>query len=332
MHPEAYHGRGRRGPFFEAWYLRLVTGDRRRSVSVIPGIFRGRDPSLDHAFVYVVDDETFQTTQHRFEATDFEASETAFDVRVGPNHFSAAAIELAIDDEQRRLCGRVELGPLVPWPVRPWSPGVMGWFSWVPTMECYHGIVSLDHALRGRLDTHRGPLGFDGGRGYIEKDWGRSFPSTWVWVQTNGFDEPGVCLTASIARVPWRGRSFPGFLVGLYRRGRLEPFTTHGGAKLVELQDDGRTLRMALQRGDRRLEVSATRGRTASIPAPTPHGMVGRVQESLDARVYVRLTHGCMRGRRRGLMRERVEFEGMSTLGGLEVQGDAEALVQSLLR
>jgi len=324
MHPEAYHGRGRGAPFFEAWYLRLCTSDGRRSWSVIPGLFRGRDPGCSHAFVYVIDDESYETTRHRFPTSAFEASETGFDVRVGPNRFGAAGLELAIDDEQRRLRGRVEFGALAPWPVRAWSPGVMGPFSWVPTMECYHGIVSLDHTLRGRLDTGTGSACFDGGRGYIEKDWGRSFPSTWVWIQANTFERPGVCLSASIARVPWRGRSFPGFLVGLYHDGRLEPFTTHGGAELVALADDGRTLALAIRRGDRYLEVSATRGRTASIPTPTPSGMDGRVEESLDAHVHVRLT--------RGRARPQVLFEGTTARGGLEVQGDAEALVASLLR
>ncbi|MCK7537696.1 MAG: tocopherol cyclase family protein [Marinilabiliales bacterium] len=28
---------------------------------------------------------------------------------------------------------------------------------------------------------------FSGGRGYIEKDWGHSFPSAYVWMQSNHF-------------------------------------------------------------------------------------------------------------------------------------------------
>lgn len=28
-------------------------------------------------------------------------------------------------------------------------------------------------------------MDFSGGRGYIEKDWGQSFPAAWVWLQIN---------------------------------------------------------------------------------------------------------------------------------------------------
>ncbi|WP_243392439.1 MULTISPECIES: tocopherol cyclase family protein [unclassified Mesotoga] len=27
-----------------------------------------------------------------------------------------------------------------------------------------------------------------GGKGYIEKDWGRSLPDAWIWMQSNNFD------------------------------------------------------------------------------------------------------------------------------------------------
>ncbi|MEZ4893124.1 MAG: tocopherol cyclase family protein [Saprospiraceae bacterium] len=30
-------------------------------------------------------------------------------------------------------------------------------------------------------------LDFTGGKGYMEKDWGRSFPSAYFWMQTNHF-------------------------------------------------------------------------------------------------------------------------------------------------
>jgi hypothetical protein len=27
----------------------------------------------------------------------------------------------------------------------------MGWDAWLPGMECYHGVMSLDHAITGNL-------------------------------------------------------------------------------------------------------------------------------------------------------------------------------------
>jgi hypothetical protein len=40
------------------------------------------------------------------------------------------------------------------------------------------------------------------GRGYTEKDHGSSFPSLWIWLQTNSFPQnPGTSVFASVARI-----------------------------------------------------------------------------------------------------------------------------------
>jgi tocopherol cyclase len=51
----------------------------------------------------------------------------------------------------------------------------MGWFAYVPFMECYHGVLSLDHEVNGRLRLGKRETDFSGGRGYIEKDWAAPF-------------------------------------------------------------------------------------------------------------------------------------------------------------
>ena len=48
----------------------------------------------------------------------------------------------------------------------------MGWYRFVPFMECFHGVVSLNHELEGDFLIENQVFSFDGGKGYIEKDWG----------------------------------------------------------------------------------------------------------------------------------------------------------------
>jgi hypothetical protein len=51
----------------------------------------------------------------------------------------------------------------------------MGPYAFVPFMECYHGILSMDHKINGQLIIHDEIIDFTGGKGYMEKDWGQSF-------------------------------------------------------------------------------------------------------------------------------------------------------------
>lgn len=317
LHPQWYHGADVRPPFFEGWYYKLVDCDRLHRLAVIPGIFvdpAGRD---SHSFVQVLDGEGISARLYRYPTEEFRAAAGRFDVQVGPNRFSPDGLTLALESPASALTGEVALGDLSPWPVNLLTPGAMGWYSWLPFMETYHGILSLDHTLSGTLTLDGRPLHFDGGRGYLEKDWGRSFPSAWVWMQTNHFEEPGVSLTASVALVPRVGRTFRGFIVGLLRRGRLHRFATYLGSRLERLEILGNNVGLTLRGGGLRLEIEARGGKAALLHGPSEHDFRPRVEESLAATVSLRLTE---------TVSGRPLFEGTGKAAGLEVQGDLERL------
>jgi len=82
------------------------------------------------------------------------------------------------------------------------EPGIAGWYAWVPRMETYHGVVSLDHTINGHLHIDDEEIDFNSGRGYIEKDWGASFSAAYIWFQSNHFEQLNTSLTASVAIIP----------------------------------------------------------------------------------------------------------------------------------
>ncbi len=313
MHPEGYHGLGVRSSYFEGWYVKLVAADRQARWAVIPGVFL--DPAGDgEAFVQVLDGATGESWYHRYDVAEFSAEPDRFDVRVGPNRFSDRGVVLDLPS----LSGDVRFTtPLDPWPVSWHSPGVMGWYAWVPRMECKHGVVSFGHDLEGQL-THDGVgSSFDGGRGYLEKDWGAAFPAGYVWIQTNHFSDPGTCLTASVALIPWVRSEFRGHIVGLKHSGVLHRFATYTGATTTRLEVDDENVHWQLRsKRGATLELTADRPRGGLLHAPVRTQMHRRVEETLDASVRVRLVdeHGA------------VLLDDVGRCAGLEVHGDLARL------
>lgn len=310
MHPERYHGWKAKAPFFEGWYYKLVSGDERQKFAVIPGVIKGEDA---HAFVQVLDGGNGVTEYYRYPLESFSASEHSLHIRVGDNVFWREGLKLNLRGGRLPLQGEVSFSEVTPWPVTVWRPGIMGPFAWLPKMECYHGVVSLDHALQGGLALHGQTFDMQGGRGYIEKDWGRAFPQAWVWMQSNHFGRAGVCLTASVAIIPWLGSSFPGFIIGLWVEGRLYTFATYSGARLTHLSSEAGAVRW--QVSDRRyaLDIHAWRSQTGVLKGPDTHQMGRRVLETLDAELEVRL-------RRVGDREGEVLFEGVGRHAGMEVE------------
>jgi hypothetical protein len=287
-HPAYYQDGPTARGYFEGWYFKLVDATGEQALAVIPGVSIERGGPR-RAFVQIMHGDG---RTHWFDLPweSFSFARDRFEITVGGCRFSDREVVLDLDDGDLKVKGRLTLGEPVPWPVTALSPGIMGPFRFAPFMECYHGVLSLDHSIDGTLDVGDRRLVFDGGRGYTEKDWGRSFPSAWVWVQCNDFGRTGVSLTASIARVPWLGSSFVGSIVGLLVDGELHRFATYTGAHLASLTHPTGGVDFALEDRRLRIEVSACGAVPGQLRSPVMGQMVGSVEESLHGTVRVRLT------------------------------------------
>ena len=312
MNPDWYHGRGKKPPFFEGWYFKLIDAAEGRRYAVIPGIFLSDSPDKHHAFVQVLDGQTGEAAYFRFPPEQFIAAENDFDVKIGANRLRRDSITLNLEGDRLALKGELRFENTTPYPVSWAAPGIMGPFGWLTFMECYHGVVSLDHTIRGTLTLDGQPVDFSGGRGYIEKDWGQSFPSAWVWMQTNHFDSVGTCLTASIATIPFKVFSFTGAIVGLWHEKQLYLFATYNGVVIERLSVTDTTVDWVLRNGQHRLTIQATRAQGGLLHEPNREEMHRRVEETLQASVHVRLTE---------LETGREIFSGVGRCAGLEVQG-----------
>lgn len=315
LRPAMYHGHDKKPPFFEGWYYKLVSADEAHRYAIIPGVILGENA---HAFIQVLNGSTGDSAYHQFPIDAFQASRKSFAIEIGDNSFTQDRIQLDIDSDAGSLKGELHFDQTIPWPVSIGSPGIMGWYAWVPGMECYHGVLSFDHRIEGSLSLDGESLDFSEGRGYIEKDWGQSFPAAWVWFQTNHFDLAGTCLTASIAIIPWLGNAFRGFIIGLWHAGELVRFATYTGAKTTHLKISDSQVAWIVQDNRYRLELIANRSEGGLILGPTRLEMGKRVNETLKSTVDVRLVA------RDGS----VIFDGRGRHAGLEVHGDIDRLLQ----
>jgi hypothetical protein len=319
LNPAGYHGHGMAPPFFEGWYYKLVDASQQHRLAIIPGIFLSQDPARHHAFVQVLDGRTGKGTYHRYRAEEFWAAKSGLDLRIGPNRFTRETLSLDIDAADISIRGSLHFDNLTPWPVTVASPGIMGWYAWVPLMQCYHGIVSLDHGIEGGLVLNDQPIDFVGGRGYIEKDWGRSFPSAWIWFQSNHFEQPGTSLTASVAIIPWIRRSFPGFIIGVWHDGVLYRFATYTGARIEKLDITDEQVRWVVCDRHHRLELEAIRAEGGLLQAPTTLDMGRRIAETLNATVRLALYE-------LGHREPRLLVAGTGRHAGLEAVGNLASL------
>ena len=344
-----------------------VENDTSFSMAVVPGIFYS-DASVSnesHAFIFVTLNGQ-QQHYYRFNVDQFTyaAANEDYYIQVGNNRFTKHGVSLDLypqsnDDADLILRGNLTFTNPSPWPVSFFKLGAMGPVGWMPGLECTHGILSFDHELSGNLSlatsvtstrssssstsdattssysTSSLEISMDGGRGYTEKDFGRSFPSLWVWIQTNSFrNNPGTSLFVSLARIPapFFGLEFPGFTAAIWHSGELIPFATWSGAAFDDIRISKEEVYIAMRssrrRGRRsnntyRVEISVDRRNVPEVLLYAPVNftkMEPFVWEALRATVHLRLIDD----------NGNVIIDDMGDYAGLEVHGNVQYLVDNL--
>lgn len=313
FHPEQFQGWTRKRNYFEGWYFKIVNQAESKAFAIIPGI------AIDslgerHAFVQVLDGKKLTAHYHKFESAAFIPEPDSFNIAVSDNHFSAQSLKLNLPG----MKGELQFSGNIPWPNNWYSPGIMGPYTFLPFMECYHGIVSMDHAISGWLEVDGELLDFTDGRGYIEKDWGQSFPSAYVWLQSNHFSKPGISVKISVAKIPYLGYSFVGFIAGLWLGDRLIQFTTYNQSVLRKSVIDAEKVEMVMQNKNYMLEIRVQREAATALASPILGLMDGRIEESMNALVEVNLTDR---------KTEKVIFNDIGRNAGLEVAGKIEEII-----
>jgi tocopherol cyclase len=316
--PDMYHGWGKTNRYFEGWYLKIVDKTEQYAFAFIPGISMARDGKA-HAFLQVLNGKQCTSEYHRFEASDFVPSEFDFNLQLADNQFSTQSLKINLPN----IKGCLTFQNTTPWTKMLGAPGIMGWFSFVPFMECYHGVVSLNHTITGSLEIDGKSVDFGGGRGYIEKDWGISFPRGWIWLQTNHFNNDlnaPISLIASVAHIPFLGMHFIGYIVGFWFKGKLHRFATYTGAKMKAQLVDNQVF-LSFKDRQYQLDISATKAGTGNLISPIQGEMTGKMSESLQAMIHIRFFE-----------KDQLIYEGTGRNAGLEVAGETDVLWTTIWR
>lgn len=288
--PELYHGKT---PWnrFEGWYFKIVNKDATEAFAFIPGVFWGNHPQESHSFLQVLEGKTVKYNYHRFSPEVFHATtQSSLRIQVEKNHFSLEGMSLSIDSPQQKVQGSLKFSNRVDWRDKPYSPGSMGYFNFIPFLQCYSHVWAMDMDLSGDLIINGKTYNFDGGKGYGEKNWGNAFPYSWIWIQSNHFSSPTTSLSCSIGHIPLWLTSFRGFLIGLYHESTLYEFTTMKGTKMT-INKQGNDVEIILKNKKHGLRIITSSEPDSYILCNGPRDgkMVPLVEESLRSKVFIRL-------------------------------------------
>mgnify|MGYP001590825883 CR=1 FL=1 len=285
--PEIFQGNLKKKHYFEGWYFKQVSKDQSCTFSFIPGVSLAENDQ--HAFIQIMNGFTRNTDYIKYPLEEFSWNRRKLFLKVGSSTFTGSGILLDIENETINLTGQIDFSNVIRYPKSILSPGIMGWYSFIPFMECNHGIVSVNHDLQGGISINGNVIDFSGGKGYIEKDWGVSFPEAWIWIQSNNFKEHNTSFSFSIAKIPWMGKFFIGFIGFLYLNNKFYLFSTYNNSFVSEISHNKDRIEITVRNRMNILKIEVIRNSFGDLIAPVAGEMSRRIKESIDSEVHLKL-------------------------------------------
>lgn len=254
--------------FFEGWYFKHQAKDF--SIAFIPGINISKD-GTKYSFIQVITKDSSYNIKYDF--NDFSISEDKLTIKIKDNIFSTKGVILNIKNKDITIKGRLLYSDITSI-----KSDIMGPFVYFPFMECVHGVLSLNHKVSGNLFINNEEIKFIDDKGYIEKDSGKSFPKTYLWVQCNDFKIEDMSVMVSIADIPFLGFEFKGCIAVVYYKGKEYRLATYNGVKLLSYDEKG----VIIKRGPYKLEIEIKNLSPQSLLAPNGGEMIRTIYENIS--------------------------------------------------
>jgi tocopherol cyclase len=293
--------------YFEGWYFKQVNLELKKTISFIFGYSTNKQNP--HSFVQIIKTKPLRAYYIPYPLEAFQSIEDGY--RIGDNFFSKNSLKLSIHHNDIQCIGELDFSEHSELQdTNLYMPNIMGPFTYIPNMECNHGVVSMSHNVQGTIRIDNDVWTFKNDIGYTEKDWGTSFPKRYIWIQGNHFNKPSDNFMCSLANIPFLGFSFEGLIAQLNYDNKSLRFATYTGAfkrKLLK-SDNGFTL--TLQRGFYRLVVKVKIDEKTNLVSPKNGLMKNTIKEGLGGEIDLSLYHF-----------NNLVWTGQSSYCGVEIEG-----------
>ena len=304
--PFLFQGDLRREGYFEGWYYKQVNAMRDQTISVIFGVsVTSSDP---HAFVQILLTKPVRTYYFHYPIESFRQVGDRF--WIGNNQFSQRQVHLELRQDGFECIGTLDYQSTTPLKRTRYMPSIMGPFAYLDHMECNHGVVSMNHRVNGRLSINDEFWLFSRDTGYIEKDWGKSFPKRYIWMQGNNFKTSEASVMVSIAHIPFLGLSFEGIIAEVSLPNRSIRIATYLGARRESLVHTQNGFTLTLRQGRLRILIEAKMDQVGELKSPKHGVMKDTIKEGLGGTINVTLQR-----------RNKTIWEDRSTHCGIEIEG-----------
>lgn len=281
-----YLGENENNNYFEGWYFKHTDKENKYSISFIVGVSKSEKPE---SFIQIIDSIQNKSYYIKYNLEDFKFSNDPFYIKIKDNYFSLDKIIVNINDKVN-IKANIEYGKLTKINKNYYSPNIMGPFAYLTFLECNHSVISLRHKLNGSVKIGNQNINFTNGTGYIEKDYGTSFPEKYIWLESNSNKNSNIFF--SLATIPIFKLKFNGIISILEINNKQYRFASYYLARTKIKKLDNNNYLITVKQFSKKLIINLNLQDVNPLSSPKKGNMSGIIKESLNSTCNIILYKG----------------------------------------
>lgn len=266
---------GKTMAYFEGWYFKHQR--KKKTICFIPGIQVDRK-GKSSAFIQIITNNQTYYIEYPYES--FEYHPKRLWIKIGNNYFTKKGVKLDINCQDLKIQGKIKYGHLTPIAYH-----IMGPLSFLPFIKCNHDVISMSHRIDGKIMMNGKTLCLDEGKGFIESDYGTSFPKTYFWTQCNDFRQQECSIVTAVADMRFLCLPIRGCFAVIHYQGREYRLASYLGARVILLRKN----KVCITQGKYTLYIQTYDRVPRELKAPQLGTMNRSIYEDVSCYAHFRL-------------------------------------------
>ena len=280
--PNSIRGTFERNKFFEGWFQKVYSKAHKASFILIYGY---ATHNSDDAFGFLQILIPNQTPEIIY----FPKNEVSCDIekhiiRMGKNLLTTELIRIEINGLS------IELNMKNTDPFRTFKNS-MGYTYFIPNLPCYHSVLNSAQSVSGEIQHKGVRYTLNHEIGYLEKNWGTTFPESYFWVHAVDPNNPAISLLFSRAKIVWLGKTYIKHVGYLRFDGQQIELRALKNVTVSNSNISPENRIVQIRSASAQLDLTLEYGREVLFKGPKDGALSRMIAHQTDANIKVSLTY-----------------------------------------
>jgi tocopherol cyclase len=280
--PNSIRGTFERSKFFEGWFQKVYSKAHKASFILIYG-YATHNSDDEFGFLQIlIPNQTPEIVY--FPKNQVSCDIKKHQIRMGKNLLTTELIRIDINGIS------IELNLKNKQPFRTFKNS-MGYTYFIPNLPCYHSVLNTAQSVSGEIKHQGQCYTLDHEMGYLEKNWGTTFPESYFWVHAVDPNNPAISLLFSRAKIVWLGKTYIKHVGYLCYDGQQIELRELKNCAVSNSNISPENRIIQIRSASAQLDLALGYGREVQFKGPKDGALSRMIHHQADAKVEVSLTY-----------------------------------------